>query len=132
MGTFREMVGISQTLPKADGWLLYGHPFAQNPTKEYIVRHSLKVFLLSAALVVPVVARAQERDRQDRRQSDHQTRRYEDRAHNDFHEWNNNEDQAYRRYLQENRRKYHDFATAKKKDQHNYWNWRHSHRDEGR
>ena len=96
------------------------------------MRHSLKIFLLSAALVVPVVASAQERDRQDRRQSDQQTRRYEDRAHNDFHEWNNNEDQAYRRYLQENRRKYHDFARATKKEQDDYWNWRHSHRDEGR
>jgi hypothetical protein len=96
------------------------------------VYHSLKVFILTAALVIPVVASAQERDRQDRRQSDQQTRRYEDRAHNDFHEWNNTEDQAYRRYLQENHRSYHDFAKAKRREQDNYWNWRHSHPDERR
>ena len=88
--------------------------------------------MLSAALVIPVVASGQERDRQDSRQSDQQTRRYEDRAHNDSHEWNNTEEQAYRRYLQENHRKYRDFAKAKKTEQDNYWNWRHSHPDEGR
>jgi hypothetical protein len=96
------------------------------------VRYSLKIFMLTAALVVPVVAGAQERDRQDRREGDQQTRRYEDKAHNDSHEWNNNEDQAYRRYLQENHKKYHDFDKAKRTEQDNYWNWRHSHPDGNR
>jgi len=58
--------------------------------------------VLTAALVVPVAIGAQER----------QSPRYEDKAHNDSHEWNNNEDQAYRRYLQEHHKKYHDFAKG--------------------
>ena len=51
------------------------------------------------------------------------------KAHSDSHEWNNNEDQAYRRYLQEHHKKYHDFAKAKPSEQSNYWNWRHTHPD---
>ena len=79
----------------------------------------LKAFVLTAALVVPVAIGAQER----------QSLRYEDKAHNDSHEWNNNEDQAYRRYLQEHHKKYHNFAKAKQSEQGDYWNWRHSHPD---
>jgi type III secretory pathway component EscR len=82
----------------------------------------LKVLVLGAALVVPVAVSAQNAQ---------QNRRYEDKAHNDSHEWNNNEDQAYRRYLTENHKKYQDFAKAKQSQQNTYWNWRHSHPDEG-
>jgi hypothetical protein len=89
----------------------------------------LKMFVLGAALIVPVAVSAQNRDQQDRRQNDQQNRRYEDKAHNDSHEWNNNESEAYKRYLQENHKKYHDFAKAKQSEQNNYWNWRHNHPD---
>ncbi len=81
-----------------------------------------KVFALSVALVVPMALVAQDRD-------DQQNRRYEDKAHNDSHEWNQSEDQTYRQYLQEHHKKYHDFSKAKKKEQNDYWNWRHSHSD---
>lgn len=91
-----------------------------------------KVIVLSAALVVPVVVSAQDRDHPDTRQNQQQSRRYEDKAHKDFHEWNAGEDQAYRRYLQEHHKKYHDFAKAKKKEQDDYWSWRHSHSDDDR
>ena len=87
----------------------------------------LKVIVLSAALVVPVAVIAQ-----DRNHPDQQTRRYEDKSHKDSHEWNAGEDQAYRRYLQENHRKYRDFGKARKNDQDSYWNWRHSHPDNDR
>jgi hypothetical protein len=93
------------------------------------VHHCLKVFMLTAALIVPVAVRAQERDRQDNRQSEQSGRRYEDKVHNDSHVWNSSEDQTYRRYLQENHRKYHDFAKAKRTEQDNYWKWRHDHPD---
>lgn len=89
-----------------------------------------KVMVLSAALMVPAVVSAQDRDHRD----DHneQTRRYQDKAHNDYHEWNSNEDQAYRRYLEEHHRKYHDFSRAKRHEQNDYWNWRHAHQDDDR
>ena len=91
-----------------------------------------KVIVLSAALVVPVLVGAQDRDRPDKGQSNQQTRRYEDKAHKDSHEWNAGEDQAYRRYLQEHHKKYHDFAKAKQSEQNDYWNWRHTHSDNDR
>jgi hypothetical protein len=94
-----------------------------------LVYRYLKVIVLSAVLVIPVAVSAQGRDHPDKRQDDRQSRRYEDKAHKDSHEWNSGEDQAYRRYLQGHHKKYNDFAKLKKKDQDNYWNWRHSHPD---
>lgn len=58
--------------------------------------------------------------------------RYEDRGHHDSHEWNPGEEQAYQRYLAEKHRKRHDFAKASKREQQQYWAWRHSHPDEHR
>ena len=86
-----------------------------------------KVIVLSAALAVPVLVSPQDRDHQD--QNNQQSRRYEDRVHKDSHEWNSGEDKAYRRYLQENKRTYRDFAKAKKNEQDKYWKWRHTHSD---
>lgn len=92
-----------------------------------------KLIVLGASLVVPVSLSAQNRDHPDNRsQNSQQSRRYEDKAHKDSHEWNANEDQAYRRYLQEHHKKYHDFAKAKRSEQNDYWNWRHSHSDNDR
>jgi hypothetical protein len=88
-----------------------------------------KVIVLSGSLVIPVVVSAQDRDYPERRQNDQRSRRYEDESHKDFHEWNAREDQAYRRYLQEHHKKYHDFAKARKREQDDYWRWRHSHPD---
>jgi ribulose kinase len=93
------------------------------------VNSCFKMILLSAAMVVPVAASAQDRDQSAH---DQQSRRYEDKAHKDSHDWNANEDRAYRRYLQEHRKKYNDFGKSKKKEQDNYWNWRHSHPDNDR
>ena len=84
-----------------------------------------KVIALTAALSVPVLVTAQDRDHQ-------QSRRYEDKYHKDSHEWNSDEDQAYRRYLQEHHRKYHEFARAKRAEQNDYWKWRHAHMDNDR
>ncbi|MDQ2840321.1 MAG: hypothetical protein M3Y72_04630 [Acidobacteriota bacterium] len=81
-------------------------------------------FLLSLALVTPVALHAQ--DHQDQ---DHQNKRYYDSTHKDYHEWNANEDQAYHTYLKENHKKDHDWSKASKKEQNNYWNWRHGHPD---
>jgi type III secretory pathway component EscR len=84
----------------------------------------LNAILLAAALTVPAHINAQDRD--------NQTRHYEDKAHNDSHEWNDAEDKAYRRYLEEHHKKYHDFDKASKKEQADYWKWRHSHPDQDR
>ena len=91
-----------------------------------------KLIVLSGSLVMPVAVSAQDRDHPESHQNDQQSRRYEDKAHRDFHEWNAREDQAYRRYLQEHHKKYHDFAKAKRSEQDDYWRWRHDHPDNDR
>jgi hypothetical protein len=96
------------------------------------VHRYFRYILLTAALVVPTAVIAQDRDHQDSHENDQKGRRYEDKAHQDAHEWNGSEDQAYRRYLQEHHKKYRDFSKAKNKDQNDYWNWRHSHPDNDR
>jgi hypothetical protein len=77
--------------------------------------------LLGAALVVPV-ALAPTALRAD-------DRVYHDRDHNDDHHWNSHEDRAYRMWVKENHRKYHDFNRLKEQDRQAYWGWRHDHSD---
>lgn len=88
--------------------------------------HYLKVVVLTTALVVPVAFGAEDHN-QERRQNDQQMRHYEDKAHNDSHDWNESEDQAYRRYLQEHHKKYRNFERENKREQSDYWTWRHAH-----
>jgi len=80
--------------------------------------------LLSAALMVPIamaprVMRAEEQA----------ARTYHDKQHNDDHQWNGNEDQAYRAYVKDTHRKYRDFDKIKENDRQQYWGWRHDHSD---
>jgi hypothetical protein len=86
--------------------------------------HFWKTALLSAALMAPIamapmVMRADEQA----------ARTYHDKQHNDDHQWNGQEDKAYRMYAKENHRRYSDFSRLKEGDQQNYWNWRHEHSD---
>jgi hypothetical protein len=57
--------------------------------------------------------------------------RYHDREHKDDHEWNDGEDRAYRRYLEERKRTYREFNKLKSNEQRDYWRWRHEHKDVG-
>lgn len=57
------------------------------------MKRYFQALAISAALVIPVVASAQDHDHATQAQG----RRYEDTAHHDSHEWNANEDTAYRR-----------------------------------
>ena len=57
----------------------------------------------------------------------HHNKRYYDRDHKDYHEWNEQENRAYHQYIEENRRTYHDWAKANKREQQAYWRWRHDH-----
>jgi hypothetical protein len=52
-----------------------------------------------------------------------------DRNHKDYHNWDDNENRAWGQYLAENHRNSHEYSRAKKKEQSQYWNWRHSHPD---
>ena len=82
------------------------------------MRKFLGALLLGGALMAPVAMQAQVHVRvydQDRR---------------DYHEWNDNENRAYRHWLMEERhRRYHDFNRANRNEQREYWRWRHDHMD---
>ena len=81
--------------------------------------------LLGAALVAsiampPTALRADDRN---------SARTYHDKQHNDDHQWNRNEDQAYKVYVKDNHRKNTSFVKLKDNDQQAYWGWRHEHSD---
>jgi uncharacterized protein YxeA len=81
--------------------------------------------LLCAALVVPIAIAPVALFADDHESS----RKYHDKKHNDDHEWNNHEDQAYRMYGTEHHRKYVEFSKLHDNDQQAYWKWRHNHSD---
>jgi hypothetical protein len=82
----------------------------------------LKTAVLSAALIVPTLVAPVALQAQDHRS-------FHDKRHNDNHDWSDHEDQAYRLYLKQNHRKYHEFSTLKDNRQQAYWGWRHDHSD---
>ena len=80
--------------------------------------------LLGAALIAPIVMAPTML-----RAEDHKVVTYHDKQHNDDHEWNGHEDQAYRMYAKENHRKYTTFSRLNENDRQAYWGWRHEHSD---
>jgi hypothetical protein len=80
--------------------------------------------LLGAALLVPLAIAPMAL-----RADDKTARSYHDKKHNDDHEWNAHEDQAYRIYAKENHHRYRDFSKLHDNDQQAYWGWRHEHSD---
>jgi hypothetical protein len=79
---------------------------------------------LTAALVAPVAALAVPVPQEARVEV-----RVYDRNHKDYHNWNDNENRAWGRFLVENHRNSHEFTRSNKREQSQYWNWRHSHPD---
>ncbi|MBZ5529925.1 MAG: hypothetical protein LAO20_00715 [Acidobacteriia bacterium] len=58
--------------------------------------------------------------------------RIHDRAHNDYHRWNSDEDRYYRQWEVEVRLPHRDIKDRDQDDQRRYWDWRHSHSDQDR
>ena len=56
--------------------------------------------------------------------------RYYDEDRKDYHNWDADEDRAWKKYEKEQRKKEHDFSKADKKEQQEYWHWRHDHPDD--
>lgn len=77
--------------------------------------------MLGAALLAPAIASAQDRDRYDRRDAP----RYYDPYRRDYHTWNNGESDWYRRWLRERPMEYREFARLNRRQQADYWRWRH-------
>ncbi len=98
-----------------------------------VYRHLNFLVLTSAFIVSPAMltsAAAQDDKHQDanQRNDQEQTRVY-DQTHKDYHNWNENEDRSYHQYLGEQHKNYVDYSKLDRKDQDQYWNWRHAHPD---
>jgi hypothetical protein len=52
-----------------------------------------------------------------------------DRDHKDYHNWDDHERHAWGIFLTDNHRHDHEYAHSNRKEQREYWNWRHSHPD---
>ena len=89
----------------------------------HIGRYICSLFL-AAAIAAPALvvtdAEAQE--------ANIQVRVY-DRDHHDYHNWDDHENRAYRRYLAAQHRSYREYRWQHHSVQRHYWNWRHSHPD---
>jgi type III secretory pathway component EscR len=89
-----------------------------NDMKQFLILGGL----LMAAFVNAPVAMMADGD-------NHQEKRYYDRSGKDYHTWNNNEDRAYRTYLDQQHRDYRDFGKVNRSQQQNYFKWRHQNPD---
>ena len=52
-----------------------------------------------------------------------------DRDHKDYHNWDDNENKAWGQYLSDHHKSSHEYSKANKKEQSEYWNYRHAHPD---
>jgi Ni/Co efflux regulator RcnB len=94
--------------------------------------HILSTLLLGAVLAAPVALKAQDESKKTTTTTtttSTETKRYYDPVEKDYHMWNENEDRAYRVYLQEQHRDYVEFPKVKVTEQREYFRWRHGHPD---
>jgi hypothetical protein len=88
---------------------------------------------LSAAILAPLGAVALPAPQDDREHERHEERERERRVydpyHKDYHNWDQREDGAYRRWLDTRHEAYVDYERLKRRQQREYWNWRHSHEE---
>jgi len=52
-----------------------------------------------------------------------------DRDHRDYHNWDDHERHAWGVYLTNNHRHDHEYEHSNRREQRDYWKWRHSHPD---
>jgi hypothetical protein len=87
--------------------------------------------ILTAALLAPLgaFAMAAPQDEHERHEQEERERRVYDPYHKDYHSWNRAEDGVYRHWLETRHRAYVDYDHLRRKEQREYWNWRHSHEE---
>lgn len=92
----------------------------------------ISALVLAATIAVPsvVAAAAAPQDRQAQTQQQRPPARVYDRANKDYHAWDQQEDRAYRSWLDEQHQPYRTYSKLKRTDQDRYWQWRHAHPDD--
>jgi hypothetical protein len=108
---------MATAIPKADIQIL--EDYNMHGTHKYIAS-----LFLTAALVAPVAIIAAPAPQEANVQL-----RFYDKQHKDYHNWDDNENRAWGRYLTTNHRNSHEFSKASKREQSKYWHYRHSHPD---
>jgi hypothetical protein len=88
------------------------------------IRRYIGSLFLAAAIFAPALVVAEANAQEARVQI-----RVYDRDHRDYHNWDDREDHAYRRYLVERHRPYREYHRQHYTVQRHYWTWRHSHPD---
>ena len=87
----------------------------------------LSTILLVGAMSAPL-AIAQDRDDHDQNRD---RNRVYDRQYKDYHNWTPDEDNAYRQWYTNtyHDREYRDYRKLHRKEQNEYWRYRHEHQD---
>lgn len=82
---------------------------------------------LSAALMMPLGALAlmARQDSQEAQEQEEQEHRVYDPAYKDYHVWDSREEDAYRRWLDDQHEAYVFHGQLSEKTQKDYWKWRH-------
>jgi hypothetical protein len=88
-----------------------------------LLNRFISSLLLVTALAVPTAILAGPKP-----QDGVQVRIY-DRDHRDYHNWDDREDRAYRRYLAAQHRRYRQYQHQQYRVRRHYWTWRHSNPD---
>ena len=94
------------------------------------MRRFLGILLLGSVMAMPVVVRAaDEHERQEANREANRDARYYDRDAKTYHEWNEQEQRAYRHWWDETQhhRAFRDWDKLRDRDRQAYWRWRHSH-----
>jgi hypothetical protein len=97
--------------------------------EDYIMQRAhryLASLFLTAAMAAPVYLMAAPVPQEGR-----VTVRVYDKQHKDYHNWDDNENRAWGQFLTENHKNSHEYTKSNKREQSQYWNWRHSHPDKG-
>ena len=83
--------------------------------------------ILTLALAAPATIVAAPLPQEVKARVDVQTsqKRVYDLEHKDYHNWDSNEDQQWKQYQSTEHLKSRDYSKASKKQQGDYWNWRH-------
>jgi aspartate carbamoyltransferase catalytic subunit len=89
-----------------------------------IAKRYISSLIVTVSLVAPaaIIAKAAAQE------ANAQVRVY-DKDHKDYHNWDDNENHYWEQYQTEHHMKAHEFSKANKKEQSEYWNWRHEHPD---
>jgi hypothetical protein len=85
----------------------------------------LNSLIITVALLAPGLGVAAAQERAEAKVGPVAVRVY-DRSHKDYHVWDDQEDQRYRKYLSDNRQTYRPIAKLSNKQQTTYWNSRHA------